>query len=681
MPSYFSAVADSCSPMRPSSLLARPASQEWLFAIKAFSAAMLAFTCSIHLGLERPYWAMMTAYIVAQPFASLSLVKGASRLAGTCVGGMAALLLTTLFVQWPLLHLTALALWLGLCIFLSLLEQSLFSYAFLLSGYTTLFITLPYVDHPDTLFMVALNRVEEIAIGISCYLLLDLLLWPRRTDARFVQQLAQWQQQLFGWQQQLLQGATTDNQDDDAATIGPDALLLQLGQLEQLRPQALSDSARLRAHQAVLIELHGELQAQLTLGLALSDLLQPLSAAQRQDPSLQALLSEAQQALAMLQRGERLGAPSPALQAQSHTGALTPAAQLAALLGYWWQSHHLIQQLNGVLEQAPTRRRRTRRSYPHVDVGRALQAAATGSISLLLCGLGWMLTGWSSGYLAVMMTGVACSLFAASDNPLLPAKGFFIGSLLSIPIAGVLLFGLLPFVDDLPGMIAVLLPFFIWGGRRMARPATAARTVPLVLGTLAMLTLNNDTRMSFSTFLNMGVAQQVGIGIPLLLTGVLRRLGAQVQLPRLQRALEQALLRVARPGSGVSRAAFESHGQAILLGMVQRCGDEARSVLGGGGALIRMGLGLLRLESLSGRLLPHGRKALQASREALSAFFSLPPAQRASAFPVLMQTLEQSRQLLLQPAGATPPAALQQFDHLLLALRLHQPFFIRALWR
>ena len=69
----------------------------------------------------------MTAYIVAQPFASLSLIKGTSRLAGTCVGGMAALLLTTLFVQWPLLHLTALALWLGLCIFLSLLEQSLFS--------------------------------------------------------------------------------------------------------------------------------------------------------------------------------------------------------------------------------------------------------------------------------------------------------------------------------------------------------------------------------------------------------------------------------------------------------------------------------------------------------------------------------------------------------------------------
>lgn len=658
-----------------------PATQEWLFAIKVFSAAMLAFTCSIHLGLERPYWAMMTAYIVAQPFASLSLIKGTSRLAGTCVGGMAALLLTTLFVQWPLLHLTALALWLGLCIFLSLLEQSLFSYAFLLSGYTALFITLPYVDHPDTLFMVALNRVEEIAIGISCYLLLDLLLWPRRTDARFLQQLAQWQQQLLGWQQQVLHGAEAGDSQAAANAMSPDALLLQLGQLEQLRPQALSDSARLRAHQAVLIELHGELQAQLTLGLELSDLLHALSAAQRQAPQLQALLTEAQQALVTLQRGARLGAPSPALQTLQQAYELTPASRLAALLGYWWQSHHLRQQLHDLLEQAPTRRRRVRRSHPHVDVGRALQAAATGSISLLLCGLGWMLTGWSSGYLAVMMTGVACSLFAASDNPLLPAKGFFIGSLLSIPIAGLLLFGLLPWVDDLPGLIAVLLPFFIWGGRRMARPATAARTVPLVLGTLAMLTLNNDARMSFTTFLNMGVAQQVGIGIPLLLTGVLRRLGAQVQLPRLQRALEQALLRVLRPGSGVTRAGFESHGQAILLGMVQRCGDEARSVLGGGGALIRMGLGLLRLESQSGHLLPHGRKALQASREALRAFFTLPPVQRASEFPVLLQTLEQSRQYLLQPAGATPPAALQQFDHLLLALRLHQSFFIRAFRR
>ena len=57
----------------------------------------------------------------------------------------ATLCLSTWFIQWPLLHLASLSLWLALCIFLSLLEQSLYSYAFLLSGYTAVFITLPYV--------------------------------------------------------------------------------------------------------------------------------------------------------------------------------------------------------------------------------------------------------------------------------------------------------------------------------------------------------------------------------------------------------------------------------------------------------------------------------------------------------------------------------------------------------
>lgn len=91
---------------------------KWLFAIKVSCASLLAFTLSIYLGLDRPYWAMMTSFIVAQPFVSLSLVRGASRLAGTLVGGVAALCISTWFIQWPILHLSALSLWLSLCIFL-----------------------------------------------------------------------------------------------------------------------------------------------------------------------------------------------------------------------------------------------------------------------------------------------------------------------------------------------------------------------------------------------------------------------------------------------------------------------------------------------------------------------------------------------------------------------------------
>lgn len=642
---------------------------KWLFAIKVSCASLLAFTLSIYLGLDRPYWAMMTSFIVAQPFVSLSLVRGASRLAGTLVGGVAALCISTWFIQWPILHLSALSLWLSLCIFLSLLEQSLYSYAFLLSGYTAIFITLPYVDQPDNLFMVALSRVEEIGLGIGCYLLLDLLLWPRRTHDRFMTQLTGWQQQLLDWQTRLL---------TDPAASGAETLLLQLGQLEQLRPQAMSDSSRLRAHRSLLIELHGEQQAQLSLGLGLADLL--AEAQRRQDPALRALLQLAQKTLARLKAGERIGTAPMSLFADESNSCL--AGRLASLLGYWWQSHHLIQQLTNLLSMAPGRRHRRRRvrtGHPHVDVGRALQSAVTAGISMLVCGLLWMLTGWQSGYLAVMMTGIACSLFAASDNPLVPAKGFFKGSMMALPIAAVLQFVFLPLVDDLPGLICIMLPFLIWGGQRIGNPATAPRSVPMVLGTLAMLTITNESRTTLLSLINLGIAQQAGIGVSLLLTGVLRRLGAQVQLPRLQRALERLFIRVARGHRRIDRAAFESHGQAILQGLIQRSGEQAGAVLGGGGALLRMGLSLLRLEQSTSNLLPHGRRALLESRRALIDFFNQPERGREQAYPDLLTRLDVQRQRLAQPAGAAPASVLHHFDHLLLALRQHRDYFIQPI--
>lgn len=51
---------------------------------------------------------------------------------------------------------------------------------------------------------------------------------------------------------------------------------------------------------------------------------------------------------------------------------------------------------------------------------------AVAAASVLVAASFWYFTGWSDGYVAVMITGVVCSLFASADNPLVPAKGFFI---------------------------------------------------------------------------------------------------------------------------------------------------------------------------------------------------------------------------------------------------------------
>ena len=44
-----------------------PGINEWLYSVKTFAAAMAALYIAMSIGLQRPYWAMATVYIVSQP--------------------------------------------------------------------------------------------------------------------------------------------------------------------------------------------------------------------------------------------------------------------------------------------------------------------------------------------------------------------------------------------------------------------------------------------------------------------------------------------------------------------------------------------------------------------------------------------------------------------------------------
>jgi uncharacterized membrane protein YccC len=54
-----------------------PGINEWLFAVKTFAAAMLALYIAVSIGLDRPYWAMATVYVIAQPLTGALRSKAA----------------------------------------------------------------------------------------------------------------------------------------------------------------------------------------------------------------------------------------------------------------------------------------------------------------------------------------------------------------------------------------------------------------------------------------------------------------------------------------------------------------------------------------------------------------------------------------------------------------------------
>ncbi len=119
-----------------------PESIEWpprdseaaLFAVKCLLAALIAFYAAAWIGLARPYWAVATSYVVAQPLSGAVLTKAVYRVIGTLLGAAAAVVLVPAFVNEPMVLSVALAVWLGVCVYLALLDRTSRSYVFLLAG-------------------------------------------------------------------------------------------------------------------------------------------------------------------------------------------------------------------------------------------------------------------------------------------------------------------------------------------------------------------------------------------------------------------------------------------------------------------------------------------------------------------------------------------------------------------
>src|SRR5689334_23509560 len=153
---------------------------------------MLALYVAFSLDLPRPYWAMLTVYIVAQPLSGMARSKGVYRAAGTLAGAAFAVLAVPNLVTAPEILCLALAGWLALCLYLSLLDGTPRAYAFMLAGYTAAIIGFPSVNDPSAIFDTAVSRVEEITIGILCTTVLSELVFPERVGSLLVRRLNAW---------------------------------------------------------------------------------------------------------------------------------------------------------------------------------------------------------------------------------------------------------------------------------------------------------------------------------------------------------------------------------------------------------------------------------------------------------------------------------------------------------
>lgn len=533
-----------------------------LFSVNSFAAAMLALYIGFALGLPRPYWAMTTAYIVSQPLAGAMRSKAVYRLLGTLLGAAAAVAMVPNLVNAPVLLCVAMALWVGGCLTISLLDRTPRSYILMLAGYTAAIIGFPSVNQPGAIFEVAVSRAVEIGLGVICATLVHSLVFPRPVGTVLRQRLDAWLGEADRWALDLLKGG-------DAAAIARDRrhLAAAASEIHLLAVHLPFDTSRLRETTGAVRAFHDRMLLLIPLLSGLADRLKALKDVR--DPAVREALDAVvvwieagaprEPGIAVVDRlhtlaAERRDAEWSSLLIESLLVRLAEAVQALN------EAHALLARLcdpdaplSPVLESAAATAGRRKL---HADLPLALLSGAAAVIAILLSCLAWIGFGWGDGAAAPVMGAVFCCFFAAMDDPVPAIKNFGLYSLLSLPLAAFYMFAVLPAIDGFPLLLAVMAPPLVFLGLYIPNPKTMGAALAVLMGFANALALQESFSADFASFLNGNLGQFVGLLAAIMVTAGLRSMGADASAKRLLGRTWSGLARLARARAAPEPTAF-----------------------------------------------------------------------------------------------------------------------------
>ncbi|WP_416761083.1 FUSC family protein [Roseateles sp. So40a] len=591
---------------------------EWIFSFKAFAAAMLAVFLASWAGQPRPFWALMTAYVVAHPMAGAVRSKGLFRFIGTLVGGIAAVLMVPRFANAPELLSLALALWVAGCLALSLRDRTPRAYAFMLAGYTAALIGFPSVDTPLAIFDTAVARLEEIGLGVLSATLVHSLVLPNSLATSVLGLLDRTLGDTRAWLADI--AARRDGGADRRRVAG------DITQLRLLSTHIPFDTSHLRWTADAVHAMQDGVAAMTPLLAGVEDRLRALEAHGGVPADVRALLDaigpwlalppeEAQTRLPALRT--RLAALTDDASRESLADdpwarllRVALAERLDALLDGWLHCVQLRADIDRGLSGAAMPSRATPAlSGPklHLDMGMALWSGAAALIAILACCAFWILTGWPMGSAAAMMAAIFCCFFAAMDDPVPAINGFLHWTVLSMPFGALYVLVLLPLVQDMWTLMAVCAPVFLVVGAFVGRPATVGAALPFLFGVIGTLVMHDTAQADLTSFLNSMSGQLAGVFVAARVTRLMRSVGADWSARRIQRATWRELDELARLPRSAGRA------QAYLLRMLDRISLLAPRVAQAGGSVpgvptddalrdLRLGADLVALQGVRARL-------------------------------------------------------------------------------
>ncbi|ARP95444.1 FUSC family protein [Bordetella genomosp. 13] len=635
-----------------------PSAAEYLFSAKCYAGAMLALYLSYSIGLPRPFWSVTTAYVVSQPWSGAVRSKALYRLGGTFFGSAMVVYTVPRLANYPVLMTLAMALWVGICLYISVLDRTPRSYLFMLAGYTAALIGFPSVTAPSTVFDTGLARVEEITLGILCASLVHSVVLPQGIGRAVIGRLDATLRDARDWVRAVLDG--------DAARQGQDRRQLanDITQLRLMSTHVPFDTGNIRWTANALRVMQDRLAALTPSVSAVEDRLQALQEAGQPLPQPVAEL------LARISAWVGQGKNATTAEAASlrrELAALTPPldhgtdwpgllqlsllTRVGELIDAFEQCLLLREDIHDGLRGAPRSALRmrplTRGPVLHRDRGIALWSALAAGIAIAVCCLFWIGTAWTNGSTAAMMAVVFSCFFAAQDNPVPGIMQFLKFTVYSIPLSALYLLGILPAVHSFEMLALTLFPVAFVLGALIARPEYTLQGMALLFGVTGTLALHDTNTADLVSFLDATVGQILGVATAAIVAAIFRTASADWSARRIQAANWDELAELAASPKARSDRDAYAYASRLLdrIGLLQPRLAMAtrRDDLLAADALkdLRVGKDIVELQHAR-RQLPVADAAIQQVLRALAEFFRARRTGRREQSPELLAHIDRA---------------------------------------
>ncbi|MDR1311313.1 MAG: FUSC family protein [Burkholderiaceae bacterium] len=549
-----------------------PTAQEWLFSIKCFVSAMLAVYISLRIGVTHPFWALGTCYVIASPLAGPVRSKGVYRAIGTVVSGLMVIVSIPLLSGHRFLFILFVMLWVGVCLYISMLDRTPRAYTFMLAGYTLFMVGLPVLATPGAFaaapFEAAVDRSLEIIIGLCSSAIVHGLFFPQSVGSVLLQRMDQAIDSVRQWAAGVLVSPETT----DSLPLHRQ-LAQYITELRLMSTHLPFDTHNIRWTASVARVLYDKLATLLPLLSGMDDRMKALRNAHssvRSAPWV-ALLAD----IADWCRDGRIS-PDQVSQFHQRLDQLAPETDMSAD----WETvlqvnlasalHWLVDELDacftlrhqievgvtqGLLQDVPDMPAVSPRVL-HTDKQMAFMSALAVSVGVAVTMTFWVITDWPGGFNAPMFAGIMGSIFATQDDPTIGQKISFRFTVYSVPIAAAYLLILVPGAHTIEALAIVLAPFLICAGINLARPQKYAAYLMLIMAVDGMLVLYDYGAPDLMSFINGQIAMLFGIATAFFSTTLFRNLSIERTVRRLVRSIEEDIAKIAAAMRPVSVTAI-----------------------------------------------------------------------------------------------------------------------------